>query len=148
MSRSAASIAFCALPSSRLRLTACLFTAAVALTLLPGSVRAQPAAAAAASGSALPASGAGSSIVGGVVDQAREAGRQVGQEARRLGGTAAQGAREAASAASAAAKEAWRNARQGARQVGEAASAAKRELSERRAASQPPAPVEHRDIRR
>lgn len=94
------------------------------------------------------ASAANRSIVGGVADSAREAGRTIGSEARKIGSAVAQGAKEAASAASTTAKEVWSGARQGAQRVGAAASAAGRELKGSPAASQPPAPVETRSTTR
>lgn len=111
-----------------------------ALALLPLATQAQ-------SDSA--ASAPNRSIVGGIVDQAAEAGRTVGGEARKVGSGIAQGAREAASAAASGAKQIWRGAKTEAQRTGSAASAAARDLkSSTTPASQAPAPVETRSTAR
>jgi hypothetical protein len=117
---------------------------AAALTLaalaLSPSVRAQEGAA---------ASAPNRSIVGGMVDQAAEAGRSVGSEARKVGTGIAQGAREAASAAASGARQIWTGAKSEAKRVGSAASSAAKDIkSSGTPASQAPAPVETRSTTR
>jgi len=97
------------------------------------------------------------SIVGGIVDQAAEAGRTVGSEARKVGSGIAQGAREAASTAASGARQIWRGAREEGQRVGSAASSTARDLKSATTAattaattpaSQAPAPVETRSTTR
>lgn len=115
-----------------------LLTAALALGLPQAGL---------AQGSA--ASDSNRSIVGGIAEQATEAGRTVGSEARKVGRAIAQGAREAASTAASGAKQVWTGAKEGAHRAGVAASSAVRDMkSHAPAASQPPAPVETRSTTR
>lgn len=116
--------------------------AAIALTAL-----ALPLAALAQAESA--ASAPNRSIVGGIVDQAAEAGRSAGSEARKVGSGIAQGARDAASAAASGARQIWGGAKSEAQRTGNAASAAVKDLkSSTTPASQAPAPVETRSTTR